>query len=371
MRMPIGRRAAGLFALSVLGAFALCWLTVLGHQLTAQEPQTKDADLDSELTPEEKFWFSTPRRRAASAAQMAVIRNPLAIAAMRVKAKQEMIWGDLEFAGEFAPALNADWLEEIKDGRPMPNIGGKEEKEIGRANQAMYNVYNQALIYSFEQPPDVFKKSARDNDFIKFPHVWNEPKLHRGKVIPLQGRIARIRKYEAPQPAQEKGVKFVHEGWVFSETEGAHPYAIIFPVLPNEFEVAEKMNRAVKFYGYFIGKIKVRAPKGDIDVPLLIGPTIYAERAKLTADDSTPFSLMVLIGLVGLLVGIAAVIFSISWVFRKGDRALQNQLAARNDLKIKELLENPEQWNGAAETNPQSQQGITSQSSDRFRETPS
>ena len=365
--MRIGRRAAGLFALGVLGAVALCSLTVFGSQLRAQDPQKKDADLDSELTPEEKFWFSTPRRRVASAAQLVTNRNPLAIAAMRVKSKQEMIWGDLEFAGEFAPALNADWLEEVKDGRPMPNIAAKDEKEIGRANQAMYNIYNQALIYAFEQPPDVFKKSSKDNDFIKFPHVWNEPKIHRGKVIPLQGRIARIRKYEAPQPAQEKGVPFVHEGWVFSETENAHPYAIIFPVLPDGFEVAEKMNRAVKFYGYFIGRIKVRAPKGDIDVPLMIGPTIYAERAKVSADDSTPFSLMVLIGVVGLLVGIAAVIFVISWVFRKGDRALQNQMAARNDLKIKVLLENPEQWNGAAETNPQTQTGITSHVPDQHR----
>lgn len=367
--MRIGRRAAGLFALGVLGAVALCSSSIR-PQLTAQEPPKKDQDLDSELTPEEKFWFSTPRRRAASAAQLAVIRNPLTIAAMRVKSKQEMIWGDLEFAGEFAPALNVDWLDEIKDGRAMPNIAAKDEKEIGRANQAMYNIYNQALIYAFEQPPEVFKKSAKDNDFIKFPHVWNEAKIHRGKVIPLQGRIARIRKYEAPQPAQEKGVHFVHEGWVFSETENAHPYAIIFPVLPDGFEVAEKMNRAVKFYGYFIGKIKVRAPKGDIDVPLMIGPTIYAERAKLSADDSTPFSLMVLIGVVGLLVGIAAVIFVISLVFRKGDRALQDQMAARNDLKIKELLESPEQWNGAGETNPQTQTGITSQAPDAVRRTP-
>jgi hypothetical protein len=45
-------------------------------------------------------------------------------------------------------------------------------------------------------------------------------------------------------------------------------------------------------------------------------------------------------------------------------------MAARNDLKIKELLENPDQWNRAAETNPQEQTGITSQPPDAVRRTP-
>ncbi|GEM_PF-3417954 len=357
--MRTGLRAARLFALALVCVIAGGWFVGLG--LSAQEPADKNQAKEPTKNDDE-FWFATRRQRAATAAQLVALRNPLTIYGIRLKLKDELVWGEQEFVGEFAPSLNPDWLADIVDGRSMPITAGKEEKEIKTPDLAMYRLYNEALIHAFQQPPDVFKKSARDNDFIKFPHVWNEPKIHRGKVIPLYGRLVRIRKYEAPLPAKAEGIRFVHEGWVFGETKNAHPYAIIFPVLPDGFEVTEQMNRKIMFDGYFIGKIKVRAPKGDIDVPLMIGPTIVADqRADVPPDDSTPFSLMVLIGVVALLSGLVAVICGLSWWFCKGDTAIQAKLTARKQQETLAMMENPDQWNLSGETNPQSQTGITVQ----------
>jgi hypothetical protein len=314
----------------------------------AQEPAQQQAPAK-----DDDFWFSTPRRRAATAAELVLVRNPYLAALMRQKAKEDLVWGDLEFALEFAPPLDPDWLDDIKDGRPLPNIAGKAPDEVAKADRAMIKAYNQALVQAFQLPVDVFQKTVKDKewDHLRFPHLWKEPRIHRGKVVTVNGRLVRIRKYDAPRDAQAQGVKHVHEGWVFGETKGAHPYAVIFPILPEGFEVAESMNRPVTFHGYFMGKIRVRVPEKDIDVPLLIGPTLVAGKAGAHAEEEepTPFPLVALMGIVAVLAGVVTLIFLISWWFRKGDSQIQERLTALQDRRTMENFENAPPWNDATE----------------------
>jgi hypothetical protein len=114
----------------------------------------------------------------------------------------------------------------------------------------------------------------------------------------------------------------------------------------------------VKFNGYYMGRFTFRVPDKDLDIPLLIGPTIYGVGTVEPPLDDTPFSLVVLIGVVALLTGLVAVICGISWWFRKGDRAIQAQLTARQEQQALEMMENAEAGSfasetSAAETNPE------------------
>lgn len=340
VRMLTGKRAAWLLAAIV--ACVVPWWT--GAQQPGGKPDPAAAPAAAP-DKDEEFWFTRAKRRPAAVAQMVLARDSITIAAMRLKSLQEMVWEELEFASEFAPPLNPDWLEDIADNRPLPDLRGKSPEELPKSALPTYQAYCQALIQSFQFPAEAFKKSARENADIKFPHLWNEPKIHRGKVIPIEGRMVRIRKYAAPWQAKQAGVTHLYEGWVFGDTKRSHPYCVIFTVLPEGFQVTEDMRRRVSFNGYYLGRFTFRVPDKDIDIPLLIGPTIYGTKEAGPVLDDTPFSLVVLIGVVALLVGLVSLIIGISWWYRKGDRAIQAQLTARQQQQALEMLENVEAGN--------------------------
>ena len=355
--MRTGFRTAWLFA------WAWLCLTALSWAVAQQSPPNDNIKLQANK--DDDFWFSSAKRRAASAAQLVLARNPLTIAVMRFKSFEELIWADLEFAHEFAPPLNPDWLDEVADHRVLPDVRGKTREEMPKWVWPTYEAYCQALIYSFRFHEDAFKKSAKENADLKFPHLWNEPKIHRGKVIPVQGRLVRIRKYEAPWPAKREGIQHVYEGWLYGDTKNSTPYCVIFTVPPEGVQVAETLRRQASFEGYFLGRFKFRVgavgDQRDIDIPLFIGPTIHVAQELPPAIDDTPFSLIVLIGVVALLVGLVAVICAISWWFRKGDSAIQAKLAVRKEQETLAMMENPDQWNLPAEAIPQPQTGITAE----------
>jgi hypothetical protein len=335
----------------------------------AQQPPDKQ-DVPGELTPEEKFWFSTPRRRVATAAEMVLVRDPFLAMAIRIRAKEHVVWG-LELDGDVFQSLNADWLEDITDGRPLPDFRGKAPDRIAKSDLAMYQAYCQALILANQQPVELFRKAAKDDEAIKFSHLWNDPANHRGRVITIKGRMARLRKHDpAPRMAQQEGVKHVYESWIFGDTKNAYPFACVFPVLPDGLEPSESMDRRVTFYGYFLGQIKVRVgtahdPRDEKRL-LLIGPTVLVERAGgLGEGGQTPFSFVVLVGVAGLVFGLTVIVFSLNWWFRKGDQAIQRQLAERKQQQVLDALAQGEAWPTAAEPGPTGQTGITAPPADQ------
>ena len=319
-------------------ALALTMAALTTAAASAQQPEPR-------LTKDEDFWFARQRLGAATATQLVAAQNPLTIAAMRSKTLTELVWGDMEGIGDFAPKLSADYLDFIRDHRPLPDIRGIPEHEVPRADRAMINAYNEAVINAFRYPLESFKNSDQDHEHLKFAHLWNEPDLHRGKVITVKGRLARVRKYEAPSAAQEAGVKYLYEGWLFGETKGSHPFAIIFTVFPEGLPIAEKMDKGVTFYGYFLTRYKYRAQKGDVETPLLIGPTVIpSAQAAASGDDVTPFPVFALIGVGIVLTGIVTGMFVISWWFRRGDSKIQSQLADLQNRRVRDMMDESPQW---------------------------
>lgn len=325
---------------------------MVGGAVQAQEKQEvvaqPEKEANAELSEKEKeaerhfeFWRVRARQMPAAAAQVIGAGDPLKIVIFRVAGREKLVWREPEFIPDRALPLNPEWIRLVQDRIPLPNM---DDKTISRAQQAAYDLYNQAVILANETPLPNFEKSAQDvhAEYVKFPQLYNQPELHRGKVITLEGRLKRLRKYDAPAPVQEKGIRFVYEGWVFGPTKDANPFCIIFTTLPGWAKEAEEMNEHVKFYGYFIQLFRYRTPQGDRNTPLLIGPAIIRTKGPIdpppTASTSFPVQAILWVG--GLIAVAFVLMLWLQWHFRRGDRAFQARLA---DIQAERALEMIEQ----------------------------
>jgi hypothetical protein len=228
-----------------------------------------------------------------------------------------------------APALNAEWLDEVRDGTPMPDLRGKADDEIRPDQRAIVKLLSQAIIFAANTPPDAFAKSARENEHVTFAHLWNDPARYRGQVMHIQGRLVRLRKNSAPSQAQASGIPFVYEGWIQGPTRGSHPFWILFPILPDGLKEAETMDREVIFDGYFLKKMKYVAGDGSkyLQTPFLVGSTVTLVKESAAQLPATPIAETVATCIV-IVVGAAGVgLVLLTWYFHRGDQAVKKRLA--------------------------------------------
>src|SRR5437667_22632 len=80
---------------------------------------------------------------------------------------------------------------------------------------------------------EVFARSAAENAHVNWADMFREPWKFRGQVIPVSGKLKRLRRLDAPLPLQKEWIKVVYEGWVFTPTYGSNPVCVIFPDLPQ------------------------------------------------------------------------------------------------------------------------------------------
>jgi hypothetical protein len=186
------------------------------------------------------------------------------------------------------------------------------------------------LINGFEVPAAAFKKSGDENDWITYRHLIskNGANNFRGKVVRVQGRMANLTKFEATQYAMKHGVSWMYEGWIFGPTPGANPFRVIFPILPEGIKPAEKMDRRVTFYGYFLADIKYDAGGGRLETPLLIGPTVILNDEAVAPVEvaQTPFAFDVLLCVLGGLVLMTIAVFVLNAWFRAEDKSLRDTI---------------------------------------------
>ncbi len=295
----------------------LC-LTAWTIPCLAQMPVDAKADV---------FWEVRQRQNAGAAAQLILARDPLTVVVLREAGFRSKVWNEPDFIAATAPPLNSEWLDKIRDGTPMPDFRGKAEDEKRPDQLAIYKIWMEAIVNAFNTPPDAFAKSAEENSHVTFAHLYNNPALYRGKVIPITGRLARLRKYEASW-ATKAGIPYVYEGWIFGPTQGSNPFQVIFPILPEGLKEAEKMDVQVSFNGYFLKKLKYPAADGSryLETPVLIGPTLTLLQKPPATAETTSLPLAALAGLIALIVAVTIGLVLISWYFRSGDKVLQKRL---------------------------------------------
>lgn len=290
-----------------------------------------------------EFWFDPARARAGAAAQLVLAQQPFTVAAMRIAGKAMQVWSEAEFAGDRAPELNPRWLASAaeRDGKPMPNLEKRPPDLVTKAERDYILLYNQAVVDSFQTPIDAFINSAKENDHVSFARMHQQTGKLRGKVIAIKGHLRRLRKFDASESLQKKGIKHVYEGWIALPTEGAHPICVVFPI-NEKVKPAENMNRWVEFYGYLINRYKYRSGRGDLDTPFLIGPTVIPSPQPPPDVQDPVVTHTMLYGMVGFIVAVALAVVALNLWFRRGDRKVRDHLDNLQAERALEALSKPQ-----------------------------
>lgn len=232
---------------------------------------------------------------------------------------------------EVIPPLLLDYIKD-NSGIPPAQSGDLE-----------LDAYFAFLIAAHRTPEAVMQKYARED--VSYAHLFTQPATYRGEVVKLEGKLRRIRKFEAPATMKDKGIPYLYEGWIFYKTLGANPFCILFTELPKGFRVAEEMEIDVKFAGYFYKKYRYTPadqPAGrknyKREAPLLIGHAIMAaEGGQVIYPDERPdtnWARTFLPLFVGAIFSVVMAVFLLMIWTRRADRVIHKRLSA---LQPKEL----------------------------------
>jgi len=258
------------------------------------------------------------RTRAAVAAGSVVgASQPLTAAALLQAGTGFSLWSGLpenpsveEFRAP--PLVN---LESVTDETPL------RSGEEGLA-------FCEALVKAHKTSNQAFQNSVTRG--LLYPNLYNEPKLHRGKVAHYEGRLRRLIRYEPPEETKLDGVTDRYEGWIFNpETYGANPVCVNFTDLPAGLEPSDKLDVRVSFDGYFFKRYRYKAVDTWRDAPLLIGHTIIVnqKQGKADAEEGGFFSGFMAVTFLALLGCVFFLAFALTMWYRRSDRLVQTRVS--------------------------------------------
>jgi hypothetical protein len=228
--------------------------------------------------------------------------------------------------GDKAPRLKDEWLAHVKDDRSFGKM--KAEVDIDPQQKFEFMAYTEALVNAARTPASAFAKSARENDWLTFAHLFQEPKRYRGKVIPVQGRLQRLRKMEATFEAEKLGVEWCYEGWVFTETAYSPPVCVVFAHLPPGARIGENVDYKVRFDGYFFKRYLYQPAEGKAKQTLFfLAPTFELLD---NPGNTVGFTMTggVVIGMVALGIVTILLIAGLNLWFRRSDAVVRARVAA-------------------------------------------
>jgi hypothetical protein len=285
---------------------------------------------------EGRFWFDRRRTATAGAAQLVGAREVFLACAMRLHGRETLVWGEKRVPEE-APALNAIWLDSVRDDKPFLDLRPRAPDELMlpkyRDGYQEYLAYCQAVVFADQLPADAFAKSAVENPDLGFGHLYREAKRHRGMVIHVAGGLMRVTKEAVPLQAERNGVKTVYEGWVHLGRPGP-PVVVIFPHLPEGLKPGDyAKTRRVAFDGYFFKRYRYRSGYTDKagnwkeQITLLfIAPTLRLDPEPPAPASRSPLPHSLLYGVVGLVALTISLIVAVHFWYRRNDQKLRSHL---------------------------------------------
>lgn len=297
---------------------------------------------------EDDFWLHAELQRPAAVAQLVAGYHPTTIWPI-YRRQRWLVWFLPEeepplFDGKFAPPLDPDLLATLLelDKRTVPDL---TKRKGTRAEVNFILLHRDALIKAAKVPAKAFAERAKDDTHLTWAHLYNEPHRHHGKVVTVEGKVHRLRKYDAPASLREKDIPFFYEAWIEGPTEGANPFACQFTRLPAAIKVAEKFESppVVTFHGYFLGRYRYRGGEGkDFVTHLLIGPTIVPRARPADADagaPASPLAYLVLYGIIGVIGVVTVIMVGLNLWFRRGDQQVRERIAQIQAQRAVEGLE--------------------------------
>jgi hypothetical protein len=258
--------------------------------------------------------------------------------------------------GDTAPGGNQDG--DVPKGQPSrpqaPKIDLQGRSVEDRAplrsfqeNPFEAKAYCDALVTAHYTSSEAFANSARRD--VTFAHLFEQPHVYRGQVVHMEGRLKRLRHFEAPRFTWSQDVRDLYEGWIFDpKVYGANPTCVVFTDLPQGLKIGEEIQERVSFDGYFFKRYRYQAGDGWRDSPLLIGHTVVVPGPVNPASedrgaDSQGFiaSLLALLSHPAVLLfsvfGLTAVlVVGLTWWYKRGDRQVRSRLAV---TQVREFVE--------------------------------
>jgi hypothetical protein len=229
---------------------------------------------------------------------------------------------DPNYVHNIAPAD----LDGIEDRTPLPKDPG--DKEL----QPYFNM----LIYANRTAPEALDRAALRQDDL-WPQLFANPSKYRGEVVHFEGKLKKLRQFKAQSMAVQGGALQYYEGYMEVGATRDDPLFIQITELPPGLKPGDNLDMPVAFSGYFYKifrytAVDTKKTHKDRLAPLAIGHTVrLLGPAKAPVEDTTnapDWSIWLgplFFGVIGLTV---ALLFSLGYWFRSGDRRVRGRLSA-------------------------------------------
>lgn len=159
-------------------------------------------------------------------------------------------------------------------------------------------------------------------------------------LIYLEGRLVRLRQVEPEQHLKDAGIEVLYEGWMFPR-DGLDPVCVLTTELPPGLEIATPPKdfvpaKMVRVAGYYFKLFWYESSEPDPNDPsrkrFRKAPLLMAKSFSLIPPPKPASDFWLgefLPGMLLFLVTITAVLFTLNWYFRRGDRRLAAERTAR------------------------------------------
>jgi hypothetical protein len=291
-----------------------CWLVVFAIIWSSGDVRGRadeKAENRSLLTVDERT------RAAAGAGSVVGTAQPLTAAALLQAGSGFSLWS----------ALPENPSAEESKAPPLVNLESvKDETPIRSGEEGL--AFCEALVKAHKTANQAFQSSATRR--LTYANLYNESKLHRGKVVHFEGQLRRLARFEPPEETKLDGVTDQYEGWIFDlKNYGPNPVCVIFTDLPAGLEPGDKLDVRVSFDGYFFKRYRYKAADTWRDAPLLIGHTIIVNQkpAKSDADEGGFFSGFMAITFLILLGCVFFLALALTMWYRRSDRLVQTRVS--------------------------------------------
>jgi hypothetical protein len=332
---------------------ALIFVAITGvYGQESQSPKSTTGDgtqkkIDPLDQPTElKFWQLDAGLGFQGAAHVFASGNALGALGARVLATDDRSpLSDWRFVFDEPLPIYHRYLDAIKDRRPLPVIRIEKEKPLpefwarpGGADWGWYMAFNYALRRADEADLAMFQKAAEENKHVVYPQLKATPERYRGKIITVSGKLTVIRREDPPRFVPDN-IERIYTGYITGPTMGAPPFAVTFTELPLNVEPSEKLNLDVTFSGYFLSMVTFPPEKGnktqkEVVSPYLVGKTIVITPPEKKAEPETAYSYYIIVSTVSGLLVVAILVAAMNVWFRRGDRKIQQRLAAVRDKHL-------------------------------------
>ncbi len=302
-------------------ALALAAVLALSSASLAQSPD-KPAAREGSSSPDSEGPGDLARAAAAAVSVLAMSSAPGAIGVL-CAGRGTSMWDGLvlgvpEPVGQrhAASRIDPDLLRGVEDRAPVRSL---------QENPDEVQAYIYLLVQARATSAQALGAGARRD--LTYAHLFEEPAKYRGQIVHVEGRLKRLRQFDAPAFAAQQGVPHVYEGWVFADISSRHPYCVLSTDLPAGIQVGERIDYPVVFDGYFFKRYRYQSDRGWQDALLLIGRTLLLGRDPPASASETSVANALGPGVMGLIVATLGVAVGLGWWYRRNDRLVRLRLA--------------------------------------------